>query len=182
MARTTEQVVTNGTTNDRYEREDWTLFRSVRTISQLSGVPPESLRRDERLPDREAFVNNSKPPSANVSSVRQGWPDKSRPRWRDWSPTSVAGRMVWSISSGHLWRTPPRIPGGHRSSGWRWRLRTGRPGRARSQKSAISARRPQADRSRESPSFENGPVDCGLGPGIAEAGGLAQEEACRRRR
>jgi hypothetical protein len=29
----------------QYEREDWTLFRSVRTISQLSGVPPELLRR-----------------------------------------------------------------------------------------------------------------------------------------
>ena len=31
--------------NGRYEREDWTLFRSVRTISQLSGVPPDLLRR-----------------------------------------------------------------------------------------------------------------------------------------
>src|SRR5258708_39143114 len=30
---------------ERYEREDWTLFRSVRTISQLSGVPPRRLRR-----------------------------------------------------------------------------------------------------------------------------------------
>src|SRR6202042_2932086 len=28
-----------------YEREDFTLFRSVRTISQLSGVRPELLRR-----------------------------------------------------------------------------------------------------------------------------------------
>jgi hypothetical protein len=28
-----------------YEREDWTLFRSIRTISQGSGVPPELLRR-----------------------------------------------------------------------------------------------------------------------------------------
>src|SRR5262249_45469885 len=39
--------VTNGRDgiNDRYTREDWTLFRSVRTISQLSGVPPELLRR-----------------------------------------------------------------------------------------------------------------------------------------
>jgi hypothetical protein len=29
----------------RYEREEWTLFRSVRTISQVSGVSPEKLRR-----------------------------------------------------------------------------------------------------------------------------------------
>jgi hypothetical protein len=28
-----------------YERDDWTLFRSLRTISQQSGVPPEMLRR-----------------------------------------------------------------------------------------------------------------------------------------
>ena len=28
-----------------YTREDWTLFRSIRTIAQLSGVPPERLRR-----------------------------------------------------------------------------------------------------------------------------------------
>lgn len=35
----------DGTDKDLYEREEWTLFRSVRTISQKSGVPPELLRR-----------------------------------------------------------------------------------------------------------------------------------------
>jgi hypothetical protein len=40
MARTAEQAAPNGVVNDRYEREDWTLFRTIRTISQLSGVPP----------------------------------------------------------------------------------------------------------------------------------------------
>src|SRR5207244_13507960 len=45
MAKKDEHSGTNGVTDDRYVREDWTLFRSVRTISQLSGVPPELLRR-----------------------------------------------------------------------------------------------------------------------------------------
>jgi hypothetical protein len=31
--------------NDRFEREDWTQFRSLRTLSQISGVPPDHLRR-----------------------------------------------------------------------------------------------------------------------------------------
>jgi hypothetical protein len=35
----------NGPSNDRYEREDWTLFRSLPTICQLSGVPLKWLRR-----------------------------------------------------------------------------------------------------------------------------------------
>jgi hypothetical protein len=35
----------NGKADERYVREDWTLFRSVRTISQVAGVPPERLRR-----------------------------------------------------------------------------------------------------------------------------------------
>jgi hypothetical protein len=35
----------NGAADDRYEREEWTLFRSISTISQASGVPPEFLRR-----------------------------------------------------------------------------------------------------------------------------------------
>ncbi len=36
---------TDAADNGQYVREDWTLFRSVRTISQLSGVPPGLLRR-----------------------------------------------------------------------------------------------------------------------------------------
>src|SRR5262245_49334869 len=31
--------------NDLFEREDWTLFRSISTISQLAGVPVEDLRK-----------------------------------------------------------------------------------------------------------------------------------------
>jgi hypothetical protein len=45
MAKRRKPQMTNGAANDHYEREDWTLFRSVRSISQLSGVPPELLRR-----------------------------------------------------------------------------------------------------------------------------------------
>jgi hypothetical protein len=35
----------NGAANDWYECDDWTLFRTIRSISQHSGVPPELLRR-----------------------------------------------------------------------------------------------------------------------------------------
>lgn len=45
MAAIRKRERTNGMADDRYEREDWTLFRTIRTISQLSGVPPELLRR-----------------------------------------------------------------------------------------------------------------------------------------
>ncbi len=45
MVQATKRVTTNGVADDKYVREDWTLFRSVPTISQLSGVPPERLRR-----------------------------------------------------------------------------------------------------------------------------------------
>jgi hypothetical protein len=45
MAGTKELEATNAVADDKYVREDWTLFRSIRTISQLSGVPPEFLRR-----------------------------------------------------------------------------------------------------------------------------------------
>ena len=45
MTQAAKRETTNGAANDKYVRGDWTLFRSVSTISQLSGVPPESLRR-----------------------------------------------------------------------------------------------------------------------------------------
>src|SRR5260370_18431975 len=33
------------TDHGRYERDDWTLFRTISSICQFSGVPPERLRR-----------------------------------------------------------------------------------------------------------------------------------------
>jgi hypothetical protein len=45
MARGHNQNGATSKPDALFEREDWTLFRSVRTISQLSGVPPTRLRR-----------------------------------------------------------------------------------------------------------------------------------------
>jgi hypothetical protein len=48
MATATEGeflTVSRASVNGHFEREDWTFFRSIRTISQYSGVAPELLRR-----------------------------------------------------------------------------------------------------------------------------------------
>ena len=45
MGEKKQQETPKVVADEPYVREDWTLFRSVPTISQLSGVPPEWLRR-----------------------------------------------------------------------------------------------------------------------------------------
>jgi hypothetical protein len=45
LVRMKKSASETGESTELYERADWTLFRTIGTLSQLSGVPPERLRR-----------------------------------------------------------------------------------------------------------------------------------------